>query len=166
MRRKCLHSLEQLQQIDLPLSIFSQYRRLMLKKTYYSRLIFHLPFSFIFSQSSIISLQSPIERGDIASPFPYRKKGKINLLKHFFHIYWNWEREFPYMVRKGIVKDKFVGVTLSTFLICACTALHVRKAAESTEEQGWVVLRWSFHAWFEQDFFTDRWDQTAAHRLR
>jgi hypothetical protein len=46
------------------------------EKTYSSRLIFHLPFSFIFSQSPIISLQSPIEGGDIASPFPYRKGEK------------------------------------------------------------------------------------------
>jgi len=36
-------------------------------------LIFHLPFPFIFSQSPIISLQSPIKKGDITSPFPYRK---------------------------------------------------------------------------------------------
>ena len=33
-----------------------------------------------FFQSPIISLQSPIERGNIASPFPYRK-GEINLLE-------------------------------------------------------------------------------------
>ena len=71
-----------------PLSTFSQYKRLMLKKNYSSRLIFHLSFPFIFSQSPIISLQSPIERGDITSPFPW-KEGKINLLEHFFYICWN-----------------------------------------------------------------------------
>ena len=35
-----------------------------------------LPFPFIFSQSSIISLRSPIKRGDITSPFLYTKRGK------------------------------------------------------------------------------------------
>ena len=36
-------------------------------------MIFHLSFPFIFSQSPIISLQSPIERWDIASPFSHKK---------------------------------------------------------------------------------------------
>ena len=36
-------------------------------------MIFHFSFPFIFSQSPIISLQSPIERGDITSLFPYKK---------------------------------------------------------------------------------------------
>ena len=66
---------EQLQQIDLPLSPFHFFsiQGIDIKKTYSSRLIFHLTFPFLLSQSPIISLQSPIERGDIASPFPYRK---------------------------------------------------------------------------------------------
>ena len=82
------------------LSTFSQYRGLMLK-TYSSRLIFHLPFPFIFSQSPIISLQSPIERGDITSPFPYIKGGKsicwntsfiyIEIEKENFPIWWEKE---------------------------------------------------------------------------
>ena len=38
-------------------------------------IFFYLSFSFIFSQFTIISLQFPVERGDIASPFSYRKGG-------------------------------------------------------------------------------------------
>jgi len=85
------------------LFIFSQYKRLMLKKTYSSRLIFHHFFPFVFSQSPIISLQSPIEMGDIISPFPYRKGGKlicwntsfiyIEIEKGDFSIWWKKERE-------------------------------------------------------------------------
>ena len=67
--------LEQLQQIDLPLFPFHFFsiQGINVEKTYSSRLIFHLSFPFIFSQSPIISLQSPIKKGDITSPFPYRK---------------------------------------------------------------------------------------------
>ena len=52
------------------LSTFSQYKRLMLKKSTPADWFF----IFIFSQFPIISLQSPIEREDITSPFPYRKR--------------------------------------------------------------------------------------------
>ena len=51
------------------LSIFSQYRRLMLKKSTPANLFFISLSLLFFSQSPIISLQSPIERGDISSPF-------------------------------------------------------------------------------------------------
>ena len=74
---------QQFQQIVLLFSTFSQYSGLILKN-YSNRLIFHLTFPFIFSQSPIFSLQSPIERGDIASSFPYRKGGKSICWSTFF----------------------------------------------------------------------------------
>ena len=97
-------SLEQLQQIYLSLSPFHFFSILGIdvEKTYSSRLIFHLPFSFIFSQSPIISLQSLIERGDITSPFSYRKWKKlicwstssiyIEIEKGDFPIWWEREK--------------------------------------------------------------------------
>jgi len=53
----------------------------MLKKTTQKESDFSSPFPLYFSQSPMISLQSPIKKKDIASPFPYKKRKKS--------IYWS-----------------------------------------------------------------------------